>query len=113
MGFQKPFDKNKRPRRHFKPNSHSHSYPPKKESKALEVKVYYVSDDPKQQEKDLEKALSQFKKMLIKEGLFQELKDRRYFKSRSRKQYEARQQMVYKRGAKAPKKSFYKKKNNG
>ncbi len=111
MGFNKPFDKSKRPKRHFKPNFYSNNQ--KKEFKYLEITVRYTSDDPQQRDKDLEKALGQFKKLLIKEGLFQELKDRKYFKSKSRKRYEARQQMVYKRGVKKPKYKFYKRQTNG
>ena len=110
MSFKKPFDKNKRQKIYFKPNYTSGNK--KREFRALEVEVYYTSDTTQQRDTDLEKALGQFKKLIIKEGLFQELKDRQYFKSKSRKNYEERQQMIYKRGAKKPKSSFFKRQSS-
>lgn len=67
------------------------------EFRALEVKVRYTSDDEKQRDKDLEKALSTFKKIINKEGLMQEMREREYFKSPGRKRYEAKNQAAYKR----------------
>lgn len=62
---------------------------------SLEVKVKYTSDDPEQQTKDLDKAISKFKKLVHKEGLIQEMKEREYFKSPGRKRYEKRRDFKY------------------
>lgn len=62
---------------------------------ALEVTVRYTSDTPNQRDADLEKALSRFKKVLNREGLMQELKERQYFKSKGRKRYEDKKAAEY------------------
>ena len=66
-----------------------------KDSVPMGVKVIYTGDSQEQRTKDLEKALSKFKKIITKEGLMLELRDRQYFKSRSRKRYEKRRSALY------------------
>lgn len=58
----------------------------------------------------LEKALGQFKKLIQKEGILQEVRDRQYFKSNSQKEYERRREWTYKNSRNKDKpKSFRKK----
>jgi ribosomal protein S21 len=63
---------------------------PTMRSTPLEVTVREQSPE------GIDRALNQLKKVLDKEELFQQLKDREYFKSKSRKKYEARKQLIYK-----------------
>lgn len=66
------------------------------EFRSLQVKVYYTGDTKEQKDADLEKALSKFKKLIMKSGLVQELRDRAYFKSPGQKRYEKRKKFLYK-----------------
>ena len=63
---------------------------------ALQVDVYYTGDSEEQRSADLEKAISKFKKLLMKEGLMQEIRDREHFKSPGQKRYEKRKKLLYK-----------------
>lgn len=52
---------------------------------AMEVRVRYTGTTKEAMDKDLEKALGAFKKMITREGIMQELKDRQYFRSNTEK----------------------------
>ena len=74
-----------------------------------EVRVVYTGDSKEAKDVALEKALAQLKKILVRDGVLQELKDRRYFKSDSQKEYERRRTREYKQSLKKDKKPrFYK-----
>lgn len=62
----------------------------------LQVDIRYTGDTQEQRDADLEKGISKFKKLLMKEGIPQELRDREYFKSPGQKIYEKRKKFLYK-----------------
>ena len=64
-------------------------------ARPITVHVKYFGDSKEDRDKALEKALSQFKKIVQKEGLMQELKDRESFVSPGRKRYLARQKFYW------------------
>lgn len=64
-------------------------------ARPITVHVKYFGDSKEDKEKALEKAISQFKKIVQKEGLMQELKDRESFVSPGRKRYLARQKFYW------------------
>jgi ribosomal protein S21 len=70
----------------------------------IEVKVRGTT------EKALDDALHFLKKLLDKEGVFQEMRDRAYFRSDGRKQYEKKRSLVYKMQLKQLKTEKYAKK---
>lgn len=61
----------------------------------LGVKVRYTGDSPEEKAEALERALSKFKKIVAKEGLIEELREREYYKSAGRKRYEKRRKLLY------------------
>jgi len=67
------------------------------DSSGTGVRVIYKGDSPEQRDRALEKALSQLKKLMDKEGITREMKERQYFKSRGRKNYEQRRTAQHKR----------------
>lgn len=54
-------------------------------SSGLEVRVRYTGNTKEERDRDLEKALALFKKLVSKEGLLQELRDRESFRSNTEK----------------------------
>lgn len=56
-----------------------------------------------QSQEGIDRALSQMKKVMDKENVLQETMDRQYFKSKSRKLYLKRQQLIYKQQLKKEK----------
>jgi small subunit ribosomal protein S21 len=64
--------------------------------RALQVDVHYTGDSEEQRTADLEKAISKFKKLVMKEGILQEIKDREYFRSPGQKRYEKHKKFLYK-----------------
>ena len=67
----------------------------KEDRMALGVKVYYTGSSEEQRTADLEKALSRFKKIINKEGLVIEIRERESYKSPGRKRYERRRKWLY------------------
>ena len=62
---------------------------------ALGVRVYYTGESEEQRTQDLEKALAKFKKIINKEGLLIEAKERGSYKSPGRKRYEKKRKWLY------------------
>lgn len=78
---------------------------------SLQVNVRYTGDSKEEKDKCLEKALSQFKKIIMKEGLMNELKERESFQSPGRKRYLQRQKFYHRLSQKKEKEAHsYKKK---
>jgi len=77
-------------------------------SEPLEVRVR-PGRNKEEQDKNLDRALSQFKKVLEKDGLVQQMKDREYYISPGRKRYVKWRQARYKRLLKAKKAQFFQK----
>ena len=71
--------------------------------RALQVEVHYTGDSKEQRTADLEKAISKFKKLIMKEGILQEVKDREHFKSPGQKRYEKHKKFLYKLNSKKEK----------
>lgn len=92
----------KRPR--FNPAHNSNQDRNRPLSRGLEVRVDYRGDSEEERTKALDKALSRLKKEMMKEGVIQQMKDRQYFVSPSRKRYLKRKQAAYKRKVKGLKK---------
>ena len=61
----------------------------------LGVKVYYAGDSVEQRDSALEKALQKFKKIISKEGLIIEMRERESFKTPGRKRYERKRKWLY------------------
>lgn len=62
-------------------------------ARPIQVTVRYFGESKEDRDRCLEKALSQFKKLIMKEGLMQELKERESFQSPGRKRYLQRQKV--------------------
>ncbi len=78
--------------------------------KALEVTVRYQGDSKEDKDRALEKALQQFKKLVNREGILFEVRERASFQSPGRKRYLQRLKSKYRMGLKKDKQPSYKKK---
>jgi ribosomal protein S21 len=78
-----------RPRSEHRPRPQHSGLP------AMTVRVDYRGDSKEERDQALDKALNQLKKMMIREGITQELKDRQYFTSDGRKEYLKRRSRIY------------------
>ena len=78
--------------------------------KALEVTVRYQGDSKEDKDRALEKALQQFKKLVNREGILFEIRERGSFQSPGRKRYLQRLKSRYRMGLKKDKAPSYKKK---
>lgn len=75
------------------------------QARPITVHVKYFGDSKEDKDKALEKALSQFKKIIQKEGLMLELRERESFVSPGRKRYLARQKFYWRLAQKKEKDS--------
>ncbi len=98
------FNSNNRPRFNHRPRfnreNDSKDFNRPFTARGLEIRVDYRGDNEEEKTAALDKALSRLKKILIKEGVTQQAKDREYFVSDSRKKYLKRKQLIYKRKVK-------------
>ncbi len=90
------YNENRRP--------HTERRRPEHAGEGLSVRVIYRGDSEEAKTQALDKALSQLKKILSKEGVTQQLKERQYFVSDSRKRYLKKKQLIYKQKTKLMKK---------
>lgn len=79
-------------------------------ARPIQVTVRYTGDSKEERDKCLEKAISQFKKLVMKEGLMLELKERESFQSPGRKRYLQRQKFYYRLQQKKDKAPSYRRK---
>jgi ribosomal protein S21 len=79
-------------------------------ARPITVTVRYTGDSKEERDQSLEKALSQLKKIMTKEGLMNEIKERQYYQSDGRKRYLQRQKFYYRLDQKKEKDSRYGKK---
>lgn len=82
-------------------------------ARPIQVIVRYTGDSKEERDKCLEKAISQFKKIIMKEGLMNELKERESFQSPGRKRYLQRQKFYYRLNQKKEKEAHSYKKKGG
>lgn len=71
----------------------------------LGVKVLYRGESADEKMQAIDRALSQLKKLLSKEGVLQEMRERRYFVSKGRQRYLKRRQIIHKRQTKLQKRN--------
>ena len=76
--------------------------------RGTEVRVRYTGNTPQERDKDLEKALAQFKKLVNREGILVELREREYFRSPAEKLRAKRKKAIQRLRAKEKKKHFKK-----
>lgn len=60
----------------------------------LEVRVRYTGNTPQERDKDLEKALALFKKIVNREGILQEVRERSTFRSDAEKLRDKRKKAI-------------------
>lgn len=72
---------------------------------AMEVRVRYTGTSKEDRDKDLEKALGAFKKLMTREGILQELKDRQYFRSNTERRRKKQQDAIHRARLAAKKKN--------
>lgn len=96
--FQKPRYTDKRKFNHKRER-------PEYLGEGLSIKVLYRGDSEEEKTQALDKALSQLKKLLSKAGVPQNLKEKQYFISKSRKYYLKKKQIIYKHKTKMMKKT--------
>lgn len=82
--------------------------PSQHEAHGLEVRVNYRGTTPQERDQDLEKAIALFKKLVTREGLMVELREREYFRSDPEKRRDKRKKALQRLRKKERKNKFKK-----